>query len=273
MNELTMLIVSYNTAGDLERCLDSLLQAPPRASHEIVVIDNASRDTSAAAVKARQARVRLIPLDVNVGFARANNIGFRQTQSELVLLLNSDTIVPPGAIDRLIRAMRELPGAAIVGPRLVNGTGDAELSFGRMMGPFAELRQKILTRAASRVRIEDMTSRGREVDWVSGACLLVRRADAEAAGLLDERYFMYCEDVDFCEAVRRRGGRVYFTPATEVIHLGGRSGHANRAATEAAYRQSHLTFYEKHHPGWAPLLRLYLALQGKLPPKTPDKRR
>ena len=87
------------------------------------------------------------------------------------------------------------------------------------------------------------------MDWVSGACLLVRRADAEAVGLLDERYFMYCEDVDFCAAIRRRGGRVYFTPAAEVVHFGGRSGHADRPATEAAYRRSHLAFYEKHHPG------------------------
>jgi GT2 family glycosyltransferase len=271
MRQLSILIVSYNTAGDLERCLDSVLQAPPSVSHDIVVIDNASRDASASVVKAREPRVRFVPLPNNVGFSRANNIGFRQTQSELVLLLNSDTIVPPGAIDRIVREMGELPGAAVIGPRLVNLKGAAELSFGRMMGPFAELRQKVLTRATGPARLEHMTSRRQEVDWVSGACLLVRRADAEAVGLLDERYFMYCEDVDFCAAIRARGGRVYFTPATEVIHLGGRSGHVDRPATSAAYRRSHLAFYEKHHPYWAPLLRLYLALQGKLPPKTADK--
>jgi N-acetylglucosaminyl-diphospho-decaprenol L-rhamnosyltransferase len=271
MNELTILIVSYNTAGDLERCLDSVLQAPPRVSHEVVVIDNASSDASAAVLKSREPRVRTIALLANVGFARANNTGFRQTKSELVLLLNSDTIVPAGAVDRLIREMRELPGATVVGPRLVNLDGAPELSFGRMMGPFAELRQKMLTRAAGSARVEDLTSRRQEVDWVSGACLLVRRADAEAVGLLDERYFMYCEDVDFCAAIRARGGRVYFSPSTEVIHLGGRSGQVDRPATSAAYRRSHLAFYEKHHPGWAPILRLYLALQGKLPTKTADK--
>ena len=116
-----------------------------------------------------------------------------------------------------------------------------------------------------------MTSHLHEVDWVSGACLLVRRADAESAGLLDERYFMYCEDVDFCAAIRSRGGRVYFTPSTEVIHLRGRSARVDRQATNAAYRKSHLAFYEKHHPAWASVLRLYLTLQGKLPPKTADK--
>ena len=99
-----------------------------------------------------------------------------------------------------------------------------------------------------------MTSRVQAVDWVSGACLLVRRADAEAAGLLDERYFMYCEDVDFCAAIRARGGRVYFTPSAEVTHLRGRAAAVDPPATQAAYRRSHLAFYEKHHPAWVPLL-------------------
>jgi GT2 family glycosyltransferase len=271
MNELSILIVSHNTAGDLERCLHSLVQAPPAVTHEVVVIDNASRDGSLAAVKAHWPQVRVIPLEANVGFARANNTGFRQTQSDLVLLLNSDTMVPAGAIDQLVRQLRELPGASIVGPRIVNGEGVAELSFGRMISPLAELRQKWLTRPAGQARIETMTSHPQEVDWVSGACLMVRRADAESAGLLDERYFMYCEDVDFCAAVRSRGGRVYFTPATAVTHLRGRSARVDPRATSDAYRQSHLAFYEKHHPAWAPALRLYLALQGKLPKESADK--
>jgi GT2 family glycosyltransferase len=107
-----------------------------------------------------------------------------------------------------------------------------------------------------------MTQREQYVDWVSGACLLVRRADAEAAGLLDERFFMYTEDVDFCAAIRARGRRVLFTPAAEVVHLRGRSAASAPAATRAAYQRSHLAFYEKHHPGFAPFLRLYQRLRG-----------
>jgi GT2 family glycosyltransferase len=271
MNELSILIVSHNTVGDLERCLNSLFQTPPAVSHEIAVIDNASRDGSVEAVRSRWPGVRLIPLALNVGFAKANNIGFRQTQSELVLLLNSDTFVSPGVIDDLVRQMRELPGASVVGPRLVNGSGAAELSFGAMMSPSSELRQKFLTRAGGQHRVEAMTSHPQEVDWVSGACLLVRRPAAESAGLLDERYVMYCEDVDFCAAIRRQGGRVYFTPSAQVTHLRGRSAAVDPKATSAAYRRSHLAFYEKHHPAWAPVLRLYLALQGKLPKETADK--
>jgi GT2 family glycosyltransferase len=270
MMDLSILIVSYNTLVDLEWCLQSLGQAPPQTTHEIIVIDNASSDGTQASVKSRWPQIRLIALQSNVGFARANNIGFRQSGSELVLLLNSDTFVPPGAIDTLVRQIRELPGAAIVGPRLVDEGGAAELSFGRMMAPVAELRQKFLRRAAGQPRIEAITSRPQLVDWVSGACLLVRRKEAEAVGLLDERYFMYCEDVDFCAAIRQRGGRVYFTPAAEVIHLRGRSAATDPKGVAMAYQTSHLAFYEKHYPGWAPFLRLYLAFLGKLPRQAAD---
>ena len=106
--------------------------------------------------------------------------------------------------------------------------------------------------------VEQMTRREQAPDWVSGACLLVRRVDAEAAGLFDERYQLYTEDVDFCAAIRARGRTIRFTPAVEIVHLRGRSAASNPAATRDAYRQSRLAFYEKHHPFWAPLLRLYL---------------
>jgi N-acetylglucosaminyl-diphospho-decaprenol L-rhamnosyltransferase len=268
--DLAILIVSYNTRQELESCLQSLHQNPPHLSHEIVVIDNASQDGSAEAVRSRWPRVRVIALDANRGFARANNEGFRQTSSDLVLLLNSDTIVPPGALDRLVAALHELPGAAIVGPRLIDGNGVPELSFGRMIGPFAEFGRKAVARLGGTKKIAALTSRTRPVDWVSAACLLVRREHAEAAGLLDARYFMYLEDVDFCAAVRANGGTVYFTPTAEVVHFRGRAGQFNRQATAHAYRRSQLAFYGKHHPGWKPLLRLYLALQGKLPPATAD---
>ena len=267
MRDLTIIIVSYNNRLDLERCLDSIRQHPPAISHEILVVDNGSTDGSVETLRAQWSNVRLVALDRNVGFAAANNRGFRESQSELVLLLNSDTLVPQGSIDRLVGALRTLPGAAIVGPRLTDAGGRPELSFGRMMSPFVELRQKALVRFGGR-RVIDLTSQSSEVDWVSGACLLVRRTAAESAGLLDERYFMYCEDVDFCAAVRAQGGRIYFVADAEVVHLRGRS---KTATTNAAYRASQLAFYRKHHPAWAPVLRFYLAVQGKLPPSGSDK--
>jgi GT2 family glycosyltransferase len=110
--------------------------------------------------------------------------------------------------------------------------------------------------------VERITRTEHDVDWVSGACLMVRRADAEAVGLIDERYFMYAEDVDFCAAIRGRGRTVLFTPEAEVIHLRGQSASTAPASTHAAYRRSQLAFYEKHHPRWVPILRAYLALRG-----------
>ena len=211
----------------------------------------------------------MIDAGSNLGFARANNLGIGTTSGEFILLLNPDTRARPGAFDTLVAAVAR-PGVAVTGPRLVNADGRAELSFGRMMSPFAELRQKILVRGSERggpiaTYVESLTRRERDVDWVSGACLLVRRSDAEAAGLMDERYFMYAEDVDFCAAIRARGGRVLFCPSAEVVHLRGQSRATASAATARAYRRSQIAFYEKHHPAWVPWLRWYLKLTGGLP--------
>jgi len=140
MAELAIVIVSYNTRADLEACLRSLHDHPPQLSHEIVVVDNASGDGSADAVRAKWPKVRVVPMRSNVGFARANNEGILQTGGELILLLNSDTVVRAGSIDQLVRALRELPGASIVGPRLVDADGHPELSFGPMISPLGELR-------------------------------------------------------------------------------------------------------------------------------------
>ena len=266
MTSLAIIIVSYNARHDLERCLDSLASAPPTNS-EIVVVDNASTDGSAGAVRDHP-HVRLIQMPTNQGFAAANNVGIRATSSELVLLLNSDTIVPKGAVDLLVSALLSHPEVAIAGPRLVDGEGRVELSFGSMIGPLVEWRRQRLMRALARQEpwavslVAALTRDECYPDWVSGACLLVRRRDAEAVGLLDERYFMYTEDVDFCAAVRRLGRRVLFTPSAQVVHLRGRSGASNVVATRQAYERSHLAFYQKHHPLLAPVLRLYRSIRG-----------
>jgi GT2 family glycosyltransferase len=260
---LSIIIVSYNARADLERCLESLHASPPAAPHEIIVVDNASSDGSAAAART-WSKVRVIETGANLGFGRANNVGIRASGGEHLLMLNSDTIVPPGAIDRLIAELTRHPDVAVVGPRLVDGEGRAELSFGRMLGPWNEWRQKRLVRGHERrdpkisAFVDQLTRREQSPDWVSGACLLVRRADADAVGLFDERYQMYTEDVDFCAAIRARGRRIRFTPAVEIIHLRGRSAASAPAATREAYRRSRVAFYEKHHPLLAPLLRLYL---------------
>jgi GT2 family glycosyltransferase len=261
MPRLSIIIVTYNIRADLERCLHSLVSHKPHVDHEIVVVDNESTDDTVETLRARWTGIRLIEAGSNVGFSRANNIGIRQSFGELVLLLNGDTLVSEGAIDTLIAVLERRSDVAVVGPRLVDAAGRAELSFGPMISPLNELRQKLRARG----NVERLTAAEREVDWVSGACLLMRRSDAEAVGLLDERFFMYTEDVDFCAAVRARGRKVLFTPAAEVVHVRGRSRQTAPRAAEAAYRRSQLSFYEKHHPRWAPVLRLYLRMRRRLP--------
>jgi GT2 family glycosyltransferase len=211
----------------------------------------------------------MIALDQNVGFGAANNVALRRLDSTLVLLLNSDTVVPAGAIDTLADRL-EATGAVAAGPRLLDDRGRPEMSFGAMLSPVAELRQRIWHRLASvelgpvRRVVSWRVARERTVDWVTAACLLLRRDAAQAAGFFDERYFMYEEDVDLCAALRARGGRVLFTPRAEVVHRRGRSAAGARAAVASQYDRSHLAFYEKHRPRWAPWLHRWLRLRGRV---------
>jgi GT2 family glycosyltransferase len=268
MTRLDIVIVSFNTSDELAACLRSIAEAPPKGLHQTWVVDNASTDGSPERIAREFPSVRLLTLDTNVGFARANNRAIRQSDADLVLLRNSDTIGPPGAIDVLVERLSET-GAVAAGPRLVDQRGRPEVSFGAMLSPLAEWRQRKLVRQASsdaeadRQVIRELVASERFVDWVSGACLVVRREAALAAGLLDERYFMYEEDVDFCAALRARGGRVLFTPRAEVRHLRGRSVRAAGERANPYYAASHLAFYQKHHPIWVWPLRLWMRLRGR----------
>jgi len=265
--DLDVIIVSYNTRADLVACLASLHEHPPARLRRITVVDNASDDGSAQAVRERWPDVDVRSLDRNLGFGAANNVAMRASDATYLLLLNSDAIVPPGAIDALVARLAET-GSVAAGPRLVDGENRPEVSSGPMLSPWAEFAQRLRVRLAARSGavarryVARLTSRERTVDWVSGACVLVRRDAAIAAGLFDERYFMYEEDVDFCAALRAAGGRVLYTPHATIVHLRGRSPRRGGPAA-TAYDRSHLAFYEKHHPGWAPFLRVYLRMKGE----------
>ena len=271
---IDVVIVNYNTRTELMACLESLLDDRPVSLARVFVVDNASSDGSADAVRRDRPSVQLIELGHNVGFAAANNVALRQATAPLVLLLNSDTIVTPQAIDRLAERLTTT-GAAAAGPRLVDANGRPEVSFGRMLSPVSELVQSIrgrLARGRSRLGqqyVRRLVSREREVDWVSGACLLVRRDLAVAAGLLDERYFMYEEDVDFCAALRARGRQ-------SALHAGvgdrpsPRAFVATSSRRTSHYDRSHLAFYEKHRAGWAPVLRLWQRLRGRVSDRISD---
>ena len=265
---LAIIIVTYNSADEIAPCLDSLVGHTGPFPTTITVVDNASSDGTAALVRARWPSVQVIVSPGNVGFSRANNLGIRATTSDYVLLMNPDTVAPPGAIQTLVRGLAAHPDAAVAGARLLSERGFPELSWGDAIGPWNELKRKVLStlyhRKVRRIvrRIDRLSRQAREVAWVSGACLVIRRPDLEAVGLLDERYFMYTEDVDLCLAVAKRGRTVLYVAAAEVLHHRGRSA-ARNPATERMYRKSQVAYYDKHLPRWAGLLRAYLKLTGK----------
>jgi N-acetylglucosaminyl-diphospho-decaprenol L-rhamnosyltransferase len=264
-----VVIVAFNARDDLARTLETLTADGAIATpHDVVVVDNASTDGASELVRSRFPAVTLIEPGQNLGFARASNVGIRATASELVLLLNPDTLVPPGAVDRLVAILDANPDIAAVGPRIVDGNGDAELSWGETVTPWRELGRKLVARldtagiGAVRRHAERKTSVPRDVAWLTGACLLVRRTDAEAVGLLDEQFFLYMEDVDFCQALAARGRRVRFEAGVEIVHLRGRSRPAQGGVAERAWHHSQLAYYRKRLPRWAPWLERYQRLRG-----------
>lgn len=265
---IAIVIVSYNVRADLDRCLRSLASGTAPFPSSVTVVDNRSADGTLDWLREAWPTVQALDAGGNVGFARANNIGIRATTSDLVLLLNPDTEVPAGAIAQLTRALLDRPAAAIAGPRLVDADDRAELSFGPMLSPWGEFRQRRLVRAYDSgapwaiARVTALTRQPGPRDWVTGACLLARRDDLDAVGLLDERFFLYTEDVDLCASVRGRGRQVWFVPEVTVRHRRGRSGQSAPAATERLRRDSQLAFYRKHHPAWAPLLAWWLRRRG-----------
>ena len=266
---LAIVIVTYNSRQDIDACLQSLVGHTAPFPTTITVVDNQSPDGTAAHVRATWPSVAVIDAGGNLGFAKANNIGIRATDSEYVLLMNPDTVAPPGAIQTLVRGLAAHPQAAIAGARLLSPTGFPELSWGAAIGPWNELKQKVFSglyhRKVRRIvrKVDKLSRTAREVTWVSGACMVIRRADLEAVGLLDERFFMYTEDVDLCLRVKARGRIVLYIAAAEVIHHRGQSA-ARNPETERRYQQSHIAYYEKHLPFWAPILRAYLKVLGKV---------
>ncbi len=268
-DSLAIIIVTFNSIEEIDGCLEALVGHTEPFPTTITVVDNGSCDGTAERVREHFPSVRVIPSGGNLGFSKANNIGIRATESEYVLLLNPDTVAPPGAIQTLVRGLASHPEAAIAGARLLSESGFPELSWGAAITPWNETKQMILSRLYLRkirriVRKMDRLSRqARPVDWVSGACMAIRRADLEAVGGLDERYFMYNEDVDLCVAMQKRGRLTLYIAGAELVHYRGKSAPKN-PELERRRQLSHVAYYEKHLPKWAPLLRLYLRAMGKL---------
>lgn len=267
--DLTIAIVSYNAKEDLARCLESIFASNGLGSFEVIVADNASIDGTVAMLAARFPHVRVIASKENLGFGRASNLCWPEAKSSLVLFLNSDTLVPAGALDRLVDLARKHPEAGAIGPRLLYPEGEIQMSYGSMPGIATELLQKLWNAGYARGKgplrraIRRRYARERYVDWVSGACLLTRRDTLETVSGFDETFFLYSEDVDLCARIRATGARILFTPEVEIVHLLGRSVSSERERVVYESHRSRLYFYEKHHRGLeVGLLKLYLTLKA-----------
>lgn len=244
--ELSVVLVNYNDRAHLAACLNSLQKAVSGLSAEVILVDNRSGDGSPDLVKASFPWVRLVENKANLGYPRANNIGFRQSRGEFCLFLNTDTVMPETGPAALLSQIKSRPEAGAVGPALVNENGRFQVSFGGERTAFSELLQKVFLNPYYR-RALRFSKRAREVGWLSGACLLARREAVEAAGLFDERFFLYFEDIDLCRRIRGSGFKAVYTPSIRVTHVGGAATSADRWTSRLEYRRSQLRYYEKHN--------------------------
>jgi GT2 family glycosyltransferase len=252
MLDLSIIILSWNTRQMLVDCLNSVEATIANLTFEVIVVDNGSTDGSQEMLRERFPSVHLVQNDENVGFARANNQAMALSRGRYMLLLNSDAIATPDAIQSLVSLARKEPRAGIVGAQLVNRDG----SFQASHTSFPTLWQEILmlTGLGRLLYGQWYPSHGPEedkgpqtADYVEGACMLVRRDAFEEVGGLDEGYFMYAEEVDWCYSMREKGWQVWYQPAAMVIHLGGGSSQNRRLQREADLYRSRVQFFRKHY--------------------------
>lgn len=263
---LSILIVSFNTKGILEQCLQSIRRHPPSASYEVFVVDNGSTDGSPALVAERFPEVRLIANSDNRGFAAANNQALALSKGEIILFLSSDTCLLADSLGPLLTRLGEQHRVGIVGPteRLEEGTAYPTIC------PFPDLWFLFLTHTGLRHyfyanprinpyrRIWELARRSGQpvaVDWLSGACLMVRRRLLEEVGPFDEGYFFYMEETDLCKRARRAGWSIEYVPRGLIIHHGGGStGKARGGLLTLSGTVGELRYFRKHRSGTELLL-------------------
>lgn len=270
--DLSVIIVSYNTKQLLVDCIKSVIKNTKGINYEIIVIDNASIDGSIKALKGL--KVKVIENEENVGFARANNQGIRLSKGKYILLLNSDTIVRDNVLFHMVRWMDNntrvgISSCALLNPdESIQGSGGYFPTLPRVFSwmtiqdipfvdnlikPYHPVHRKSFNTGT------DFYITSKELDWVTGAFFLIRRDAIDDIGLIDEDYFMYVEDLDYCYMARKKGWKVYYVADFGIIHIGGASG-TSEFAIVSEYKNLQL-FYKKHYPSWQlPILRLLLKI-------------
>lgn len=230
MPDLSIVIVNTNNCKLLKECLGSIYKNTRKASFEIIVVDNASRDGSQEMVRTAFPEVRLIENPQNMGFIKATNQGLRVYKGRYACLLNDDTIVKDKAFDLMVEFMDKRPAAGACSPKLFNTDG----TYQRQGGLFQK-----------KFWLEETPV---EIDFAIGACLMVRREIIDKVGLMDENLFFYNDDLDWCKRIRKASYKIYFIPQAEVVHYGGYSSKRvfNRRLFVEGFRGG-LYFCRKHY--------------------------
>jgi GT2 family glycosyltransferase len=255
--ELTVVVVSFNTARLLEACLASVersLAGTPELRARIVVVDNASRDGSADLVRRRFPSVELRALDRNLGFAAANNLVLRELETPFALLLNPDTEVVGDAPSALVDFLRQHPRAGAVGGRLLYADG----AFQHSGFAFPTLAMSFLDFFPLNHRLTNSRLNGRyprawygrpfRIGHPLGAAMALRRTALDQAGLMDEGFFMYCEEVDLCRRIWAAGWEVWYTPGATIVHHEAQATRQFRGEMLLELHRSRYRFFGKHYP-------------------------
>lgn len=258
--DLSVVIVNWNVRDLLRRCLASVYRFTGGIDAEVFVVDNASADGSVEMVQREFPQVRLIANDENRGFARANNQALRECAGRYLLLLNPDTELIDNAFKRMVEWMDSRPDAACLASKLIYPDGTVQRTCRHFPSFCTDLMEALYLDALfprspffNRYRMGGWEYTGtREVDQPSGACLLVRASALERAGLMDERLFMYYDEVDLCYRIKKLGGRIYFTDTITVVHHGNASSKQAREACEHHLYASRLLFFRKQYGRCAP---------------------
>ncbi len=266
---LSIIIVTYNTADVTLGCLGSLAAQDFRHHIEIVVVDNGSVDDSIERIEREHGSVRLIRNEVNAGFAQANNLGMRATRGRYVLLLNSDTVLTDNGLDQLIDWMDDTPGCGLLTCRLLNPDGSYQPSLRRFPSLFSAVMDALfLTPVLARIPpLQPLTLTQPEpagrilIQQAAGAFLLLRRSMVDEIGMLDDRFFMYYEDVDYCLRVAQSRFDAVYTPDVSIIHLGGSTYRRHRMAATRQRLVSKTMYFAKHHPSCAGIVGALAAFE------------
>ena len=265
--DISVIIVNWKVRKLLAKCLDSILENSYGFNLEIFVVDNDSIDGTPEMIMVKYPKVKMICLHKNYGFAKANNLAIKQARADCIFLLNPDTEILPGFFSNILNYLNNNPIVGIVGPKILNNDGSLQPSIRR----FPDILSQILVMLKLRNVLGDNKfldhylakdfdyDQEQEVEQIMGAAMIIRREVIERIGMLDEKYFVWFEEVDYCQRANKAGFTIKYFPGTVLIHAGGSSfGQQLVFKNQLVFDRSLLWYFWKHKPFWQWLIVVFL---------------